>query len=522
MKKFTVKEIINRAEKADDRKEQWRSVYEECYEFGLPQRNLYSGHYEGKIVGQNKMARVFDSTAINSTQRFANRLQSALFPPYRNWCRLIAGDDAKAEVEDPRELQIALDIYTEKMFNVLRQTSFDLAMSEFLLDLCVGTAVMLIQPGDEETPIRFEAVPQYLVSLEDGPNGLVDNVYRKHRLRVEAIERQWPDVKLTKELKKLIDEKPSEEIDLLEATIYKKDEDVYCYHIIDQKSKEELVYMVMDSSPWIVSRYMKVSGEIYGRGPLVSCLPDIKTLNKTKELILKNASLSIAGAYTVADDGVVNPQTIRIQPGAIIPVARNGGPQGESLKPLPRSGDFNVAQLVFNDLTTNIKRALLDDSLPPDTMSARSATEIVEKMKTLHVQLGSAFGRLTTEAMLPIVERVLHVMDEQNIITMPLKVGGNAIKIVQQSPLAQSQNLEDLENVMKFLQIAQGLGPIGQVALNQDEAIDYIAENLGVPGNILNTRQQRQEIVQQMTQMAEQASEGEAEEAAPTPEAVPA
>ena len=95
MKKFTVKEIINRAEKADDRKEQWRSVYEECYEFGLPQRNLYSGHYEGKIVGQNKMARVFDSTAINSTQRFANRLQSALFPPYRNWCRLIAGDDAK-------------------------------------------------------------------------------------------------------------------------------------------------------------------------------------------------------------------------------------------------------------------------------------------------------------------------------------------------------------------------------------------------------------------------------------------
>ena len=105
---------------------------------------------------------------------------------------------------------------------------------------------------------------------------------------------------------------------------------------------------------------------------------------------------------------------------------------------------------------------------------------------------------------------------------MPLKVDGNAIKIVPQSPLAQSQNLEDLENVMKFLQIAQGLGPIGQVALNQDEAIDYIAENLGVPGNILNTRQQRQEIVQQMTQMAEQAAEGEAEEAAPTPEAVPA
>ena len=76
---------MKRAEKADARKDQWRSIYEECYEFALPQRNLYSGFYDGKSPGQDKMARVFDATAINSTQRFANRIQSALFPPYRNW-----------------------------------------------------------------------------------------------------------------------------------------------------------------------------------------------------------------------------------------------------------------------------------------------------------------------------------------------------------------------------------------------------------------------------------------------------
>ena len=30
----------------------------------------------------------------------------------------------------------------------------------------------------------------------------------------------------------------------------------------------------------------------------------------------------------------------------------------------------------------NIKKTLLDDTLPPDNMSARSATEIVERMKS--------------------------------------------------------------------------------------------------------------------------------------------
>ena len=71
----------------------------------MPERNLYSGYYETKTPGQNKTKRVFDSTAIYSTQRFANRLQSSLFPPYRSWCRLIVGDNAKQEFE-PGEMII--------------------------------------------------------------------------------------------------------------------------------------------------------------------------------------------------------------------------------------------------------------------------------------------------------------------------------------------------------------------------------------------------------------------------------
>lgn len=505
MSKMTPREILKRQEKADARKDEWRNIYEECYEFALPQRNLYSGSYEGRSAGQKKMARVFDATAINATQRFANRIQSALFPPYRAWCTLDAGN----QIPKDRRPQIreALEIYTDQMFDVIRQTNFDLAMSEFLLDLCVGTAVMLIQPGDEDTPVRFVPVPQYLVSLEEGPHGTVDNVYRKLRLRVEAIQRQWPDAKLPPRLTKLMEEKPEEEVDLVEATVWNVSEDTYCYHLIWGKDKEgsELVYRTMDVSPWVVARFMKVPGEVYGRGPLVTALPDIKTLNKVKELVLKNASLAVSGVYTAADDGVLNPQTIRIVPGAIIPVARNGGPQGESLRPLRSASDFNTSQLVINDLVMSIKRMLYDDSLPPDNMSARSATEIVQRMKELSQNLGSAYGRLITEAMTPIVRRVLFVMDQMNIIDLPLEVNGMEVKVVPTSPLAQTQNMEDLDKVLQFAQIAAQFGQQGMMAINQEETLDYIAQKMGVPQALLSTPEQKQQMMEQMQEaMAQQ------------------
>ena len=500
--RLSAEDVLKRHEKALIKKEDFRNLYEEAYEFALPQRNLYDGHYDGKVGGTKKMNRVFDSTAINSTQRFANRMQSGIFPPQRKWCRLEPGPDIP---EDRKaEAQAALDIYNDRLFSTLKQSNFDIAIGEFLLDLSVGTAVMMVQPGDEVNPINFIPVPQYLVSIEEGANGQVDNVYRRIRMKGEAIQRQWIDADIPTELQKKIDDKPTDDVELVEATVFDQKRGDYCYHVIHKESKTELVYRRMEYSPWIVSRYAKVAGEIYGRGPLITALPDVKTLNKTLELVLKNASLSISGVYTAADDGVLNPNTVKIMPGAIIPVARNGGPQGESLRPLPRAGDFNVSQIVMNDLRQNIKRILLDESLPPDNMSARSATEVVERMKELSQNLGSAFGRLINETMIPLVSKMLQVMDERGIITLPLKVNGLEVKISPVAPLAMAQNMEDVQNILQYAQIAQQSGPAGQTTIKVEEMMDYIAEKLGVPQSIRPTPQERMMMKQQMAQAAQQ------------------
>lgn len=512
MMRLSAEDVLKRHDKALTKKEDFRSLYEECYEFALPQRNLYDGYYEGKVGGQKKMNRVFDSTAINSTQRFANRMQSGIFPPQRKWCRLEPGPDIPEDRKE--EAQAALDIYSDKLFASLKQSNFDIAIGEFLLDLSVGTAVMMVQPGDDVNPLNFIPVPQFLVSFEEGANGQVDNVYRRMRLKGESIMRQWPDAIIPDDLQKKIDQKPTEDLEFIEATVLDQKRGDYCYHVIHKESKAELVYRRMEESPWIVSRYAKVAGEIYGRGPLITALPDIKTLNKTLELLLKNASLAIAGVYTAADDGVLNPNTVKIIPGAIIPVARNGGPQGESLKALPRAGDFNVSQIIMNDLRMSIKRILLDESLPPDNMSARSATEVVERMKELSQNLGSAFGRLINETMIPLVTKILRVMDQRGLIDLPLKVNGLEIKVSAVAPLAMAQSMEDVQNVLQYAQIVQQAGPQAQMTLKTDAMMDYIAEKLGIPQKIRNTQEERQMMAQQMADAAQQVAQQ-------APEAVP-
>ena len=75
------------------------------------------------------------------------------------------------------------------------------------------------------------------------------------------------------------------------------------------------------SNPFICFRWSKCAGEVYGRGPLINALSSIKTTNLTIQLILENAQMSISGIYQMEDDGVINPDTINLVPGTIIPKA---------------------------------------------------------------------------------------------------------------------------------------------------------------------------------------------------------
>ena len=95
--------------------------------------------------------------------------------------------------------------------------------------------------------------------------------------------------------------------------------------------------------------------------------------------------MSISGIYQMEDDGVINPDTINLVPGTIIPKAMGSA----GLQPIQAAGRFDVAQLVLGDLRLNIKRALYNDMLGNPDKTPATATEIAERMADLSRRMGA-------------------------------------------------------------------------------------------------------------------------------------
>lgn len=495
-----VKKLVRRYQAAKKIRDMWRPLMQDAYEFGLPQRNLFNDMPEkGGPQGRKKVDRVFDSTAQTATIQFANRIQSDMMPPFHKFIKLQAGPMVPEKFRD--EVNKKLEFINDQLFAVMSASNWDTANNETLLDLAVGTGVLFIFEGTEiAEPVMYAPAPIGRVCLEQGAWGNIVGVYVEHYgVKVRDIPFTWEDATIPDSIQKLEDEKKNEdaEVDLIACCCMDQKTKAWSYKVIYEKENAELVDRTYNRQPCAVARWIKVAGEVFGRGPLIQALPDIKTLNKLVELVLRNAALHISGVYTGVSDNVLNPNKVVLRPGAVIPVASNGGTRGPSLKALERTGTFDLAAIVKDDLVNNIKKFLLDRSLPDDSgATPRSATEIIARIRELARDIGSPFGRLVREYIVPVVQSTLVIMERRGLIPK-VKVDGLAVQVQVTSPLAQEQNLAEVEAVVRWLEILAALGE-EMIALTAklEDIGPRIGRDLGVPSSLIRSDTEREKLQQ--------------------------
>jgi len=500
--KQSVDSILKRYETAKAHRASWEQHWKECYQYALPQREVFNEHSPGK----KKNIRIYDSTALIATQRFASRLQSTLVPPFKKWAKLSAGSaiPKQARVKIDKELEST----TETLFSFINNSNLATEANEAFLDLAVGTGALLLEEGEGEDLLRFKAVPLKQLIIEDGPSGTIDNVFRDHSVSARDIEHIWPKGSASPAVKKMVSEKPDEQVHIVESTIWDDKEKRYNFAVIEAQTTHVVFEDYFDESPWIVFRWSKVAGERYGRGPIMTALPDIKTANEVVKFVLKNAEKEIAGVYTAVDDGVLNPWTINVAPGAVVPVGQQG-----SLQPLVSGGNFNVSELILGDLRDSIRKALYHDQLGPVAGPTKSATEISLRQQELMSDIGSSFGRLQIEFINKLIKRAYYIL-EKNQKVAPIKVGDQKVEIKVISPLAQQQDMDEVNKLAQFVQFAGMVGPEAmQIGLDLEAFPEHIAGLLGIDKTLIRDKEERDAMKQQamqqaqMQQMAQMASE---------------
>ena len=494
------KKYIAKYEKAKAFRENWVSLFEECYEYALPQRESFYA----ETAGQRRDDKIFDETAVVGVQEFASRLQYGMVPNFARWADFTSGSEVPPEDRD--RIDNELDAVTEYVFEIIQNSNFGQEVHESFMDLAVGTGVMSIEEGDALNPVVFSAIPLPQVVLDTGPDDRIDHVFRERKkVPFEHLSLLYPKSTFDPKVTALMStDDTTDVLELVCRDYSKRNEEAYLHYAICQRTKTVLHYNQMTgvgSNPYVCFRWAKCAGEVYGRGPLVNALSSIKTTNLTIELILENAQMAISGIYQMEDDGVVNPDTIQLVPGSIIPKAMGSS----GLQPINAAGRFDVAQLVLGDMRLNIKKALYNDMLGNPDKTPASATEVAERMADLSRRMGAAFGRLQSELVQPVLQRVVYILRKQGRIELPT-INGREIKIRPTSPLAQAQANQDISSVARFLEMVGGVfGPeMLQMLIDGEEVAVHLAKKFGVPDRLIRDEEQRKQIAAMAQQMAQQ------------------
>lgn len=475
--------LIKRYEKARPARDNFNSLYKKVYSYILPDRYT---QVEDQVQGQNNRIDLYSSVAEQSADHFVQRVQSLLTPVNQDWIGFEAGFAFTAGNKDPIEVNKQLE-QVAHICNVFKDVSnFDSEITTFYYDLIPGTTYLFVGEGEPDNPLVFKTIPFKQMVIEEGVDGAPDHYYREFKMKNELVKEQWRDAKFTYE-----ENKAQEEIELLECTYKQGQKWQYC--VINKETNDVIVEKLFKTSPFICLRWTKSSGEVYGRGPGLKALSDIRTLNKIKEYSLRALGFTIP-VFTASTDGSYDVDNFVFAPGAINPVPSNQT-NNPTIQQLAVSQQPDLQQYNATELEMDIKKAMFDTTIPNDP-AKMTATEINRRAGELAEQLNNSFGRLVNEFLYPLIRRIVEVLQNFGYIDPDLdltRFNGFGFKIKVNTALVTKQHSQDLQEIINFLQLGAAFDPTMQYinkVVKMNELAVEIAKLSGVPYDKIRTAEE--------------------------------
>ncbi len=466
-------DLLARFRTARERRAAWEPLWRDCYAHALPRRGPGRG---------GAPETTYDGTAADAVEQLAASLLAELTPPWSSWLELRPAPGVSDR--DGRTLAPMLEEATRQLLSQFHRSNFAVELHQCFLDLaCVGTATLVFEeaPTGAAAAFDFTAVPADDVYVEAGAGGQVRGHFRVNRLRGAELLQRYEPWRLGAELAKRLEREPSRPLELIEAVHAETQGHAYATFLVDGGGDAVLLDQGhFQTSPFITFRWTKGAGDVYGRSPIMTALPDVKTANKVVELVLKNAAMAITGMWQADDDGVLNPHNIRLQPGAVIPKS----PGSSGLTPLETPGRFDVSDLILDDLRARIRHTLLVDRLGPVKDARMTATEVLERSSESARLLGAVYGRLHAELIEPLVKRALAILARRGEVP-PAVLDRRIAEPRHQGPLARAQARDDVQHVLSWIEQTQRLGGAAADTVDTPAVARWLAHTLGVPAELV-------------------------------------
>jgi len=523
MKELSKEHLLNRFYSAKGVADKWMSQLQQCYELVMPNKAEFSIYR--RIAGGPRSQKVFDSTAIVGLKKFAANIQQMLMPNTSYWAKFKPGPrvlKANSGIS-PKEAQIECDEWREIFFKSLNKSNFANAAYQSLMEMGISTGVLLIQPGDRHNPFKFKGVPLHQVSVEQGPDDTIENVFRKYRLPARTIKETWPKGNFTTSQLEIMNSDAYTEMELIEGCVYEPQisgSKKYCFFVYLEGAEGFIIKEYRAWSPWVVFRWNVYAGEQFGRGPIIDMLPFIRELNQLAQFDLQAASYNANPIFLVAAGSEVNPYTARIAPGAIIPVQQIA-PGVTPIQQLQIQGQPTYSQLTRGELVHAVNEALNTNPIVPNTKTEKTATEVQARQAEWLRQNQSMAGRLERELCRQVVDKCWRILHSLGMVPVPV-INDDDITVEFESAIKDIQGRAEVEKALQATQyMANIVGPeVGakapQMGYQIEDVPTWVLEKMHVDPKVMRSTASKQAIMrklQQKAQLTEQQGQASAAQA---------
>jgi hypothetical protein len=512
--------LVKRKGKLKAQRGTWESHWQDLTNFVLPNDSDFNLK---RSKGDKRTTLVYDSTAIHANEMLAAGLHGMLTNPASNWfsLRIKDNDDFSDNAEAKQWLEETTNVILSELS--APAVAFPSHIHEYYLSLCsIGTACMFIGEPSTREGISFRAIHIDEIFIAENADGIIDTVFRSFKMTVRQIVQKWGEKSLSPRIQKMYENQEfDKEVELLHCVYPRDDIDkgkkaatmlpvasVY----IDEKEKHVLAEGGFDEMPFMVSRWSKTVGEVFGRSPAMTALPDIKMLQEIMKTTIKAAQKVVDPPLLVPDDGVLGP--VRTIPGGLNYYRASSGAR---IEPLLTGGNIGLSYEMMNDLRERIRTTFFLDQLQFQGAPRMTATEVVERTERTLRLLGPTLGRLQSEFLGPMIERIYGVLVRAGRLPEPPEsIAEQELKIEYVSPLARAQRQTETQGIMRTLEFVgpiAGIDPQAAQIIKGADTVRHIAELNGVPPILLKSndelmaeiqaQQEAQAAQQQMMQGAQ-------------------
>ena len=425
----------------------------------------------------NNIKSLYQGAGATGVSGLSAKLLLALYPPAQPFFRLTI-DKSKLEEymeqtqADPEELQSQLDIalssMERQMLLKLDELKARTALFEAIKHLIVGGNALLYVGAEG---VRMYGLRSYVVDRD--PEGNLSEIV----IREQVAKDHLPPGAKVKDVNS-DDDVSRKPYDLYTHVKINADKDLVEWHqeYDDSKIPKTSGFSKLASNPWICLRMQSIAGESYGRSLTENVLGDLQSLESLSQAIVEGSLIAAKAIFLVNPNGMTRADVLaRSENGAI--VAGNAA-DVEALQ-VQKSTDFSTALQTMQVIERRLNFAFLTNEAIQRNAERVTAEEIRVMSQQLDQGLGGVYSLLSTELQLPLIQRVLYLMEQDGEVP-PIPEGLISPQIT--TGLEAIGRGNDKARLTEFLQtISVALGPEQFLSfINPSELIRRFAASDGI------------------------------------------